>query len=78
MLLAVCHAVVIDPDTQTYQGSSPDEVALVQGAAGVGVKLLSLQFGEMVLRYDNATQRSGIHITLLNTMLCKWGLLLVG
>ena len=35
--------------TYRYQGSSPDEVALVQGAAECGVTLKSLSFGEVVL-----------------------------
>ncbi|CAD7938390.1 unnamed protein product [Amoebophrya sp. A25] len=47
LLLAVCHAVVIDPDSGEYQGSSPDEVALVQGAASVGIRLTKSLNGEM-------------------------------
>ena len=39
-LLAVCHTVVIDHDNKdpetNKQASSPDELALVQGAADVG------------------------------------------
>ena len=35
-LLAVCHTVVVDKDPKTeeilYQASSPDELALIQGA----------------------------------------------
>jgi len=57
IILAVCHACVIDPDTGTYQGSSPDEVALVQGAAEVGIVLESLSFGEVVLKMPNGSKR---------------------
>jgi len=43
-LLAVCHTVMpeYDPKTQKikYQASSPDELALVEGAAAVGFKFL--------------------------------------
>ena len=40
--MAVCHSVVIDIDQKTreikYQASSPDELALVEGAARLGFK----------------------------------------
>ncbi len=52
---------MIDPDTQTYQGSSPDEVALVQGAAMCGVVLESLQFGEVVLSVNGEKREYKIH-----------------
>ena len=42
-LLAVCHTVVVDKDPKTdeisYQASSPDELALIQGANQVGLEL---------------------------------------
>lgn len=37
--LAVCHTVVIDKDhkgKKTFQASSPDELALIEGAASAG------------------------------------------
>ena len=40
-VLAVCHTVVIDVDkkgNEQMQASSPDELALVEGAASIGVK----------------------------------------
>ena len=41
-LMSVCHSVVIDVDQKTgekkFQASSPDELALVEGAARVGFK----------------------------------------
>lgn len=43
-LLAVCHTVVVDKDPITgkvqYQASSPDELALTQGAAQLGFELI--------------------------------------
>mmetsp|Transcript_78991 Transcript_78991/g.143987 ORF Transcript_78991/g.143987 Transcript_78991/m.143987 type:complete len:1094 (+) Transcript_78991:86-3367(+) len=38
--LAVCHTVRVD-EAGSYQGESPDEVALVQAASDAGVKLLA-------------------------------------
>ena len=49
-LLAVCHTVVVDKDPRsgevTYQASSPDELALIQGSkqAGIELKERSQQF----------------------------------
>ena len=49
-LLAVCHTVVVDQDPRTgevtYQASSPDELALIQGAkqSGLVLKERSQQF----------------------------------
>lgn len=43
-LLAVCHTVVVDSDPKTgeiiYQASSPDELALIQGAKQAGFVLI--------------------------------------
>ena len=36
MILAVCHAIVVDPKTGKYNASSPDELALVEGAKRIG------------------------------------------
>lgn len=36
MHLALCHTVIIDPRSGKYNSSSPDELALVQGAAKMG------------------------------------------
>jgi phospholipid-transporting ATPase len=57
LALAVCHAVVIDPDSGLYQGASPDEVALVQGAATAGVTLESINFGHMVIKMADGSKR---------------------
>ena len=34
--LALCHSVIIDPASGKYNAQSPDELALVDGAAAVG------------------------------------------
>jgi len=56
-LLAVCHTVVVDYDMLkkklTYQASSPDELALIQGAAQVGLILKEKSPSEMVLFNEN-------------------------
>lgn len=57
LLLAVCHAVLIDPESKMYQGASPDEVALVRGAAQCGVVLEDVQFGEIKIRLADGTMR---------------------
>ena len=53
-LLAVCHTVVVDKDPKTgeiiYQASSPDELALIQGACHAGLVLLEKSPSEMVIK----------------------------
>lgn len=39
--LAVCHTVFVDESSRTYNGESPDEVALVKGAQMVDVELVA-------------------------------------
>jgi magnesium-transporting ATPase (P-type) len=52
-LLAVCHTVVVDRDPKTdeiiYQASSPDELALIQGAKQAGFVLLDKSPTEMTI-----------------------------
>lgn len=57
LLLGVCHTVVIDPDTGSYQASSPDEAALVLGAAKAGVKLIKVSFGDIVIELPDGSKR---------------------
>jgi magnesium-transporting ATPase (P-type) len=38
--IAICHSVIIDPQTNEYSASSPDEEALVVGAAHLGFKFV--------------------------------------
>lgn len=42
MHLALCHTVIIDPRKGTYNASSPDELALVEGAKELGFEFVSL------------------------------------
>jgi phospholipid-transporting ATPase len=39
--LALCHAIILDPRTQKYNSSSPDELALVEGAKQLGYEFLN-------------------------------------
>ena len=57
-LLAVCHTVVVDVNEKTgevnYQASSPDELALIQGAKQVGLVLKEKDIEKMVV-YNEIT-----------------------
>lgn len=39
--LTLCHSVVIDSKSGKFNASSPDELALINGASEMGAKLLS-------------------------------------
>jgi len=39
--LALCHAIILDPRTKKYNSSSPDELALVEGAKCQGYEFLN-------------------------------------
>ena len=39
--LALCHAMILDPRTKKYNSSSPDELALVEGAKSQGYEFLN-------------------------------------
>jgi len=63
-ILALCHTVIPEPDPDNadklvYQGSSPDDVALVEAAAAVGVVFkeansegMTIQLGEETVFYN--------------------------
>jgi phospholipid-transporting ATPase len=36
LLLSACHTVIVNPKSGTYNASSPDELALVNGAKQLG------------------------------------------
>lgn len=36
--LAICHTIVVDQRTKKYNSSSPDELALVEGARKLGIE----------------------------------------
>jgi magnesium-transporting ATPase (P-type) len=48
-LIALCHSVFPEKTDKgiIYQGSSPDDVALVKGAAQIGIKFISKDFNEL-------------------------------
>lgn len=60
-LLAVCHTVVVDVDDKTgeiqYQASSPDELALINGAKQMGFTLLEKSTTEMVIQNEYTNKR---------------------
>jgi len=55
-LLAVCHTVVVDRDHNgeiIYQASSPDELALIQGAKQVGFTLIDKNTTTMTIKNEH-------------------------
>lgn len=46
--MAICHTVIIDPKSGSFNASSPDELALVEGAAKLGFKFRSRDANNMV------------------------------
>jgi magnesium-transporting ATPase (P-type) len=62
-LLAVCHTVVVDQDKNgeiIYQASSPDELALIQGAKQVGFTLIDKNTKTMTIKNEH-TQRDEVY-----------------
>ena len=49
LLLAVCHTVVIDKNKGVYNAASPDELAIVEGAAAEGFKFLTREAGNVIV-----------------------------
>ena len=52
LLLTLCHSVFPEKTDRGiyYQGSSPDDVALVQGAKQVGFEFLSREFNDLIIK----------------------------
>ena len=46
--LALCHTVIIDISKNEYNASSPDELALVEGAKSLGYAFLSKNYDRVV------------------------------
>ena len=62
-LLAVCHTVVVDRDENgeiIYQASSPDELALIQGAKQVGFTLIEKNTTTMTIKNEH-TDRDEVY-----------------
>lgn len=51
-LLAICHAVFPEKTDRgiLYQGSSPDDVALVQGASQMGIEFVNKDFNDLTIK----------------------------
>jgi magnesium-transporting ATPase (P-type) len=51
--MALCHSVIIDPETQNYNSTSPDELALVEGAKRLGYEFKSrTSEGEITIKME--------------------------
>lgn len=65
-LLAVCHTVVVDVDLKTgeiqYQASSPDELALINGAKQMGLVLLEKSTTSMIIQNEYTGQKDTYEI----------------
>jgi phospholipid-transporting ATPase len=48
LLLSSCHTVIINPTTGTYNASSPDELALVNGAKELGFEFLNIDENDRI------------------------------
>lgn len=67
--LAVCHTVVIDTDAngkKTFQASSPDELALVDGAAASGYKFAARNVQFLGIENTHTTSKSKEIFEVLN------------
>ena len=47
--LALCHSIVVDPRTSNYNSSSPDELALVNGAKALGFEFINIDTQKVIL-----------------------------
>lgn len=60
-LLSLCNTVVCEQDKDTkdvkYSASSPDELALVQGSAQVGIQLLTREHGKLYIVNRNTKDK---------------------
>jgi len=58
--LSLCHSIIIDPSDGKYSASSPDELALVDGAKELGFEFRGRQHGEnqelITVVYDPKTK----------------------
>lgn len=46
--LALCHSIIVDPRTNKYNSSSPDELALVNGAKALGFEFISIDSQKVI------------------------------
>lgn len=59
-ILAVCHTIVVDKknDRIVYNASSPDELALINGARHFGIMLMERDTDDNVVVYNKLTQKT--------------------
>ena len=53
LCVVICHEVLIDDRDESYQGSSPDEVALVNAASKLGFKFLKRTSNSIFIKVKN-------------------------
>jgi magnesium-transporting ATPase (P-type) len=53
MHLALCHTVIIDPKNGKFNSSSPDELALVQGASDMGFSFVGRDSDNVIFVKDH-------------------------
>ena len=54
LMIATCHECV--PEKDSYEGPSPDEVALVKAAAKIGFKFVSSENKTVTVNYKNTNR----------------------
>jgi len=68
LALSLCHSVFPEKTLQgvVYQGSSPDEIALLNGARQLGVEYVSKDFSEMIIynHFDNIEKRYELKVEI--------------
>ena len=67
MFLALCHSVIIDKRTNKMNSASPDELALVEGAAAQGYKFLGLN-ADSIISIERKRDGKVLDYELLNTL----------
>ena len=67
LFLALCHSVIIDKRTNKMNSASPDELALVEGAAAQGYKFLGLN-ADSIISIERKRDGKVLDYELLNTL----------
>ena len=61
----MCHQVIIDKNSGEFNSSSPDELALVDGAKQLGYEFVGKQYGNLVVKTPDGYTKK---FELLNTL----------
>ena len=67
LFLALCHSVIIDKRTNKMNSASPDELALVEGAAAQGYKFMGLN-ADSIISIERKRDGKVLDYELLNTL----------